>query len=81
VELFIYLCSLFQVLFGIRKINFQTVHSLVRFLQLSFQPVHMLNFLIKKLLGIAKLHFDDIKGLSDCLVAVESLLLVFGDCI
>jgi hypothetical protein len=41
----------------------------------------MLNFLIKKLLGIAKLHFDDIKGLSDCLVAVESLILVFGDCI
>jgi len=41
----------------------------------------MLNFLIKKLLGIVELHFDDIKGLSDCLVAVESLLFVFGDCI
>ena len=41
----------------------------------------MLDFLVKKLLSVAQLHLDDIESLSDCVMALESLLLFFGYCI
>lgn len=41
----------------------------------------MLNSLVKKLLSVAQLHLDDIKSLSDCVVALKSFLLVLDHCI